>query len=256
MKGVRSPSAGGLPARRVWLAPAYVLHQYAYRDTSRIVEVTTRDYGRLTLFARGANGPKSTLRGVLRPFQRMLVSWSGKGEACQLVAAEIDGMVTNLAPNRLMSGFYLNELLLTLTQRCDPHPEIFHSYASCVQALCDGEIEEPTLRRFEKRLLNDLGYGLELATTGDGVPVARDGYYRFASQSGPQLCQPKSPGAVYGQSLADLQAESFDDPRSLRDAKRLLRAAIDACLDGRSLKSRQVALALRHRERITQTGSQ
>jgi DNA repair protein RecO (recombination protein O) len=242
------PSAGRAPARRVWLAPAYVLHQYNYRDTSRIVEVFTNEHGRLTLFARGANGPKSTLRGVLRPFQRMLVSWSGKGEACQLVTAEIDGSVTNLAPNRLMSGFYLNELLLKLTERCDPHPEIFASYAACVQSLCDGEIEELALRRFEKRLLNDLGYGLELSRTGDGAPVEPHGYYRFALQSGPQLCVADAPGAVYGQSLADLQAESFGGTRSLRDAKRVLRAAIDACLDGRSLKSREVALALRHRE--------
>ena len=242
------PSAGRPTARRVWLAPAYVLHQYSYRDTSRIVEVFTSEYGRLTLFARGANGPKSALKGVLRPFQRMLVSWSGKGEACQLVTAEIDGSVTNLAPKRLMSGFYLNELLLKLTERCDPHPEIFASYGECVQALCDGDIEEPALRRFEKRLLNDLGYGLELSRTGDGVPVEPQGYYRFALQSGPQLCVAEAPGAVYGQSLADLQAESFADARSLRDAKRVLRAAIDACLDGRSLKSREVALALRHRE--------
>ena len=250
MIGVRRPPAAGPPARRVWLAPAFVLHQYAYRDTSRIVEVFTSDYGRLTLFARGANGPKSTLRGVLRPFQRMLVSWSGKGEACQLVTAEIDGLVTGLAPNRLMSGFYLNELLLKLTQRCDPHPEIFSSYASCMQALCDGAIEEPALRRFEKHLLDDLGYGLELATTGEGAPVLPDRYYRFAVQSAPQLCVAESPGAVYGQSLADLQAESFGDVRSLRDAKRVLRAAIDACLDGRTLKSREVALALRHREPV------
>jgi DNA repair protein RecO (recombination protein O) len=180
----------------------------------------------------------------------MLVSWSGNGEARQLVTAEIDGRVTNLAPERLMSGFYLNELLLKLTQRCDPHPEIFLSYACCVQALCDGEIEEATLRRFEKRLLNDLGYGLELAKTGDGVPVEPGRYYRFAAMSGPQLCVAESPGAVYGQSLADLQAECFDDARSLRDAKRVLRAAIDACLDGRSLKSREVALALRRRESV------
>jgi DNA repair protein RecO (recombination protein O) len=243
--------------RRVWLAPAYVLHQYAYRDTSRIVEVMTCEYGRLTLFARGANGPKSALRGVLRPFQRMLVSWSGKGEACQLVMAETDGVITRLSADRLMSGFYLNELLLKLTERCDPHPEIFFSYASCVQALCDGEIEEPTLRRFEKRLLNDLGYGLELAKTGEGVPVEPSRYYRFAVQSGPQLCVAEAPGAVYGQSLADLQAESFGDARSLRDAKRVLRAAIDACLDGRSLKSREVALALRRRERepVSQDGA-
>jgi DNA repair protein RecO (recombination protein O) len=234
-------------ARRVWLAPAYVLHQHAYRDTSRIVEVFTGEYGRLTLFARGANGPKSGLRGVLRPFQRLLVSWSGSGEACQLVTAEIDGVLTSLAPERLMSGFYLNELLLKLTQRCDPHPEIFFSYASCVQGLCDGEIEEPTLRRFEKRLLNDLGYGLELATTGEGTPVQPGQYYRFAAESAPQPCVAEAPGAVYGQSLADLQADRFGDARSLRDAKRVLRAAIDACLDGRPLKSREVALALRHR---------
>jgi DNA repair protein RecO (recombination protein O) len=245
---------GRPPARRVWLAPTYVLHQYPYRDTSRIVEVMTSEYGRLTLFARGANGPKSALKGVLRPFQRMLVSWSGKGEACQLVGAELDGVVTRLPPDRLMSGFYLNELLLKLTERCDPHPEIFFSYASCVQALCDGEVEEPTLRRFEKRLLNDLGYGLDLARTGDGVPVEQDRYYRFALQSGPQPCVAEAPGAVYGRSLADLQAESFGDARSLRDAKRVLRAAIDACLDGRRLKSREVALALRHREPLPREG--
>jgi DNA repair protein RecO (recombination protein O) len=233
-------------ARRVWLAPAFLLHHYAYRDTSRIAEMFTAEHGRLTLFARGANGPKSTLRGVLRPFQRLLVSWAGRGEACQLVSAEVDGRITRLASNRLMSGFYLNELVLKLTERCDPHPEIFFSYAACVEALCDGDTEEPTLRRFEKRLLHDLGYGLELARTGAGEPVATDRYYRMAVQGGPQLCVAEAPGAVYGQSLADLQAESFSDARSLRDAKRVLRAAIDACLDGRSLKSRQVALALRH----------
>jgi DNA repair protein RecO (recombination protein O) len=178
----------------------------------------------------------------------LLVSWSGASEACQLVGAELDGLMSSLKPERLMSGFYLNELLLKLTERRDPHPEIFFSYARCVQALCDGEVEEPTLRRFEKRLLNELGYGLELAHTGDGLPVEQDKYYRFALQSGPQLCVAESPGAVYGQSLADLQAERFGDARSLKDAKRVLRAAIDACLDGRALKSREVMLALRRRE--------
>jgi DNA repair protein RecO (recombination protein O) len=235
-------------ARRVSLAPAYVLHQYAYRDTSRIVEVFTSDHGRLTLFARGANGPKSALKGVLRPFQRVLVSWSGRSEACQLVGAEIDGPMTQLKPERLMSGFYLNELLLRLTERCDPHPEIFFCYATCIQALCDGAVEEPTLRRFEKRFLNELGYGLELARTQEGLPVQIDRYYRYAPEKGPQPCVADAPGAVYGQSLADLESESFHDLRSLRDAKRVLRAAIDACLDGRTLKSREVLNALRHRE--------
>jgi DNA repair protein RecO (recombination protein O) len=231
--------------RRVWLAPAYVLHQYAYRDTSRILEVFTAEYGRLTLFARGAHGPKSALKGLLRPFQRLLVSWSGKTDAGQLVSAEIDGSVSAVSAERLMSGFYVNELLLKLTERCDPHPRIFEAYALCVDALCSAEAEEPLLRRFEKRLLEELGYGLELLRTVDGDPIEAERSYRYGLQSGPQPCLAESPGAVYGRSLADLESENFSDPRSLRDAKRVLRAAIDACLDGRVLKSREVMRELR-----------
>jgi DNA repair protein RecO (recombination protein O) len=234
--------------RRVWLAPAYVLHQYAYRDTSRIVEVFTAEHGRLTLFARGANGAKSSLRGVLRPFQRLLVSWSGRGEAGQLVGAEIDGACVSLARERLMSGFYLNELLLKLTERFDPHPEVFDAYAACLAALCGGEGEEASLRRFEKRLLENLGYGLELTRTAGGETIAADGFYRFAQQRGPEPCVADAPGAVRGRSLADLEAERFADERSLRDAKRVLRAALDACLDGRTLRSREVMRELHRRE--------
>jgi DNA repair protein RecO (recombination protein O) len=224
------------------------LHQYAYRDTSRIVEAFTAEHGRMTLFARGAAGPKSGLRGALRPFQRLLVSWSGRSEACQLLTAEIDGAATHLPAERLMSGFYLNELLLKLTTRCDPHRGIFDSYADTVRALgADGD-EEYHLRRFEKRLLQDLGYGLSLTRTDDGQPIEPHMYYRFDVASGPQRCVAEAPGAVYGQSLADLEAERLADVRSLRDAKRVLRAAIDACLDGRGLKSREVLVEMRRRE--------
>ena len=227
------------------LAPAYILHQYAYRDTSRIVEAFTAEHGRLTLFARGAAGPKSPLKGVLQPFRRLLLSWVGKTDACTLVAAEIDGTAAAIGKERLMSGFYLNELLLKLTERWDPHPEVFRSYAACIQALCDGEGEEAALRRFEKRLLDDLGYGMQLTVTEEGEPVEANRYYRMAAQRGPQACVAEAPDAVYGRSLTDLDAESFADARTLRDAKRVLRGAIDACLDGRPLKSREVMLALR-----------
>jgi DNA repair protein RecO (recombination protein O) len=235
-------------ARRVWLTPAYVLHQYAYRDTSRIVEAFTAEHGRLSLFARGAAGSKSTLRGVLRPFQRLLVSWSGKSDACQLVGAELDGIATELAPQRLMCGFYLNELLLKLTVRADPHPDIFSAYARAIESLAAGENEEAPLRRFEKQLLDELGYGLDLTRTSEGEPIEADGLYRFRIESGPQPCVAETPGAVYGRSLAELDAAQFTDARSLRDAKRVLRAALDACLDGRALKSRECLLALRRWE--------
>ncbi len=235
-------------SRRVLLASAYVLHQYAYRDTSRIVEAFTAEHGRLTLFARGAAGPKSGLRGALRPFQRLLVSWSGRSEACQLLSAEIDGAATQLPAGRLMSGFYLNELLLKLTARCDPHRDLFDAYAGTVQALAADGDEEYHLRRFEKRLLQELGYGLELSRTDEGQPIEPHMYYRFNVESGPQRCVADAPGAVYGQSLADLELERFADVRSLRDAKRVLRTAIDACLEGRALKSREVLVEMRRRE--------
>ena len=154
-----------------------------------------------------------------------------------------------------MSGFYLNELLLKLTERGDPHPEIFFSYASCIEALCAGASEEAALRLFEKRLLQDLGYGLQLTRTEEGLPVRPDRFYRVAVERGPQWCVAEAPGAVYGQSLADLEAETFADARSLRDAKRVLRAAIDACLDGRPLKSREVLRALRRPARAREISS-
>lgn len=231
--------------RRVWLAPAYVLHQYVYRDSSRIVELFTAEHGRLSVFARGLGAPRSPLKSVLRPFQRLLVSWTQRGDAGQLVAAEVDGEVTRLATAHLMSGFYLNELILRLTQRGDPHPEVFLSYASCITALAGGAAEEPALRRFEKRLLEDLGYGLELGRTDAGEPLDPEGFYRFAAQRGPVRCVAETPGAVYGRSLADLKAESFEDERTLRDAKRVLRAALDVCLEGRPLKTREVLRALK-----------
>jgi DNA repair protein RecO (recombination protein O) len=146
-----------------------------------------------------------------------------------------------------MSGFYLNELLLKLTARLDPHPGVFEAYGTALEALSAAEPEESTLRRFEKRLLDELGYGLELAQTYEGTPIVPGLFYRFKAQSGPHACVAEAPGAVYGQSLADLDAERFADQRSLRDAKHVLRSAIDACLEGRALKSREVMLALRRR---------
>jgi DNA repair protein RecO (recombination protein O) len=194
------------------------------------------------------NGAKSPLRGVLRPFQRLLLSWSGRTEACQLAGAEIDGWLTTLPNERLMSGFYVNELLLKLTERCDPHPEVFSAYAACIEGLAGGEPEEASLRRFEKRLLENLGYGLELSRTADGEPISPDAYYRFAAERGAQLCIAEAPGAVYGRSLSDLDGDVFVDARSLRDAKRVLRAALEACLDGRELKSREVMRAMHRHE--------
>ena len=113
------------PRERIALEPAFVLHHREYRDTSRILDVFTAKHGRLTLFARGARGPKSKLASLLMPFRPLLVSWSGRGDAAQLTAAEPDGEALTLPPRQVLSGFYLNELIINLTTRHDPQPQLF-----------------------------------------------------------------------------------------------------------------------------------
>ena len=166
--------------RGVALTPGYLLHHRPWRDTGRILEVLTREHGRLTLFARGVRGPYAKLAAVLQPFQLLLLSWSGRGEAPQLTGAERAAATAVLPPERLLAAFYLNELLLKLTTRHDALPELFDHYHRTLEQLRSGAPLEPALRVFEKRLLEVLGYGLDLATEArSGLPLAPDAYYDF-----------------------------------------------------------------------------
>src|SRR6201992_3254603 len=159
--------------RRIQLAAAYMLHHRPYRDTSRMLEVITREHGRLTLFARGVRGPKAKLASVLQPFQLLLLSWSGRGEAAQLTGAEVGDSNPPVPAAALMGSFYLNELLMKLTTRHDPQPSLFDDYHGTLEALRSGMRLEPALRIFEKRLLDTLGYGLDLQD------VDADEFYHF-----------------------------------------------------------------------------
>ena len=136
--------------RRVQLTPGYVLHHQPYRDTSRILEVLTREHGRTSLFARGVRGPKAKLAAVLQPFRLLLLSWAGRGDAPQLIGAESAGGEVGLPSRALMAGFYLNELILKLTTRHDPLPVLFDAYHAAVAGLRSAAPAEQTLR-FSKR---------------------------------------------------------------------------------------------------------
>lgn len=236
---------------RPHLQPAYVLHHRAYRDTSQILELFTRDYGRVTVFARGSRaGRKGTpsLLSILQPFNRVLVSWTGKGEAGQLTGAEFDGTVLALPSDRLVSGFYLNELLLKLFAKHDSHPEVFQLYAETIDLLKRTPDALPPLRRFEKRLLEFLGYGLALdrdALTGDALHPEASYHYRI--EQGAVRVHGVAEGTLMftGATLLAVSQEDFANPRIAADARRLLRAALDRVLDGRELKSRQVMMDLR-----------
>lgn len=232
-------------SRRVQLAPGYLLHHRPWRDTSRILEIIARDHGRLTLFARGVRGPRSRLAPILQPFRPLLLSWSGRGEAAQLTGAEAAGESLPLPSPALMSGFYLNELLLKLTTRHDPHPELFDDYHHTLETLKAGAPLERSLRLFEKRLLENLGYGLLLGSEAQsGQAVGADAYYHFSPAVGLVPAVAEVTGVVSGRSLLSLEREELETPEALEDARRVLRAALGQCLEGRELASRTVARAI------------
>lgn len=240
-----------MSTRRILLQPAYVLHHRPYRDTSRILDLFTRDHGRVTLFARGARGSGrkgASPMSMLQPFNRLLVSWSAGADAGTLNAVEFDGAYDAMPSDRLVSGYYLSELLLSLFTRHDPHADVFDLYRHSVDALKQVADPLPTLRIFEKRLLDAIGYGLSLhhdATTGAAIDAGR--HYRYRLEQGAVQASPDADDAMVfpGSALLALAAENLDDPATCQRMRLLLRAALDRVLEGRELKSRQVMMALR-----------
>lgn len=240
-------------AQRIQLQPAYVLHHREYRDTSRILDVFTRDHGRITLFARGVRGSAGGLASTLQLFQPLLVSWTSKSDAGQLNAVERVGEPVSLPSARLMSGFYLNELLLKLLHLHDAQPQVFELYGHALLLLKHDDDELTALRRFEMRLLELLGFGLTLAHEGESTePVRADCNYRYVHELGPvpiEAAANPAKGVYSGRLLLALAAEDFADAECRQAARYLLRAALDKVLDGRSLQSREILSDLR---RLTQ----
>ena len=149
--------------QRVLHTPAFLLHQRPWGDSGRIFELFSRSHGRLSVFAHGVRGANAKLAGVLQPFRPLLVSWAGRGESPRLTGAEIDtaAMARSAIPQaRLMSAWYLSELVMSLTARHDPQPDLYDHYGSAIEDLRAAPNLSGTLRLFEKRLLDVLGYGI------------------------------------------------------------------------------------------------
>lgn len=226
--------------------PAFVLHAYPYSETSLIIDVFSRDFGRVALLARGARRPRSVLRGVLLAFQPLELGWAGRGEVQTLMKAEWQGGQPLLAGNSLFCGYYLNELLMHLLPRDDAHARLFAVYAETLRRFANGA-QESDLRCFERGLLQELGYGLRLETDAEGVAVDADGHYAYEIERGPvRLPRPGGSAlSVSGRTLIDLAREDFSDPRSLSEAKQLMRTLIGHYTGGRSLASRRIFRELR-----------
>ena len=223
--------------------PAYVLHSYPYRETSLIVEAYVSDHGRLPLMARGARRPKSSVRGVLLPFQPLLVSWTGKRELRTLTRAEWRGGYAPLRGQPLICGFYLNELLLKLLPRDDPHEELFEAYERTLEALAAGVDPPALLRRFEIALLRELGYAVVLDRDVErDEPVARERSYVYVVERGPvsDLSAARNGVELSGQTLIDMQSGSYTSAATQQESKALMRALINHYLGDQVLHTRQL----------------
>ena len=236
--------------------PAFVLHNYPYRETSLLIEVFTQNHGRVALVARGARRPRSALRGVLLAFQPLLLSWAGKSELRTLHKAEWRGGLPQLKGGALLCGFYLNELMVKLLPRDDPHEILYQAYFDALHALSNGQDHAATLRRFEKNLLKELGYALTLdrdVVTGESIIA--DNNYHYWIERGPVLSKEgthegETPsdqvrGAenrleLSGSTLLDMLRNDYSNPVTLHQSKALMRMLINHYLGDQTLNTRQL----------------
>jgi DNA repair protein RecO (recombination protein O) len=221
--------------------PGYVLHTYAYKETSLIVEAFVRRFGRVALLARGARRPRSAMRGVLLAFHPLRLSWSSSAELGNLINAEWAGKLSPLGGQGLMCGFYLNELLLRLLPRDDPHEALFDAYGEALAGLASSNVS-PVLRSFEKRLLGELGYAPLLDHDAARQPIDPQRLYAYEPERGPVLSNGSRSDflVVKGQTLLDIAADDYGRAETRDEARLLMRALIGMRLHGQTLHTRAV----------------
>jgi len=232
--------------RRAEHEPGFVLHAYPYKETSLIVETFTRRFGRVGLLARGARRPRSAMRGVLIAFHPLQLTWSSSAELGTLMSAEWAGGQGSLAGIGLMCGFYINELLLRLLPRDDPHEALFDAYSAGLARLAAGEDQASVLRGFERRMLAELGYAPVLDRDAtNGARIEADKHYAYEAERGPvESRRVDGDSVISGRTLLDMAADNYEDTRTREEARRLMRALIAERLGGQALHTRAVLAEL------------
>jgi DNA repair protein RecO len=230
--------------------PAYVLHARPYRETSLLLECLTREYGRLGVVARGVRGERARLRRAqLEPFQPLAMDLLLRGEMATLTAAETVGTSLRLRGDAGLAGLYLNELVVRLTERQDPFPLLFDAYAQTLSRLAGDEPLAWSLRRFERDLLEAIGYGLQLHYESDtGEPLVPDAHYRYEIEQGAVRCPASHAQALRGSDLLALAQDRSPDNPGLKSLRDLMRAVIRFHLGGGELRAwRVLAMAVSRR---------
>jgi DNA repair protein RecO (recombination protein O) len=228
--------------------PVFVLHTYPFRETSLVVELFSRQFGRIAAVAKGARRPRSAMRGMLQSFQPLLAAWSGKSELRNLHSLEWDEGLLLLQGGSLMCGFYLNELLLRLLAREDPQELLFDYYRDTLHALMSTRDMAPVLRRFELRLLQEMGYAVPLQHDFSGAPIVAERGYIYVAERGvvpSGAAEVENMGVqLSGRTLLGMASEDYSDPITQQQSKQLMRALLGYYLGDKPLYTRQLLMDL------------
>jgi DNA repair protein RecO (recombination protein O) len=223
----------------VLLQPAFLLHANAYRETSLLAKVFTRDFGLIHLVIKGARQPRSRYFGV-SPFTPLLISYKGRTDLFQLTDVELVQMPYRLEGNRLFCGFYLNELLIRLLLPQESFPTLFLSYKKTLQKFaCLNEAVEPQLRQFELSIIQAMGYRFELNKTKQGDSIQQDNYYIFDPKQGLIQTDVVSKNFLFkGEYLLNFWQDQWSDPQTHLCAKRLMQQALAPLIGDKPLRTR------------------
>lgn len=220
------------------LQPAYLLHSRNYRDSSVIADMWTLKFGRVAVLIKGARRRKGGSKHLLIPFTPLLISCRGKSELKTLTHIEFASESVSLQQVPLFSGFYLNELLLRLLPLADATPELFSCYSKTIESLVLVEDIEPSLRKFEWYLLQQLGYGLNFSIDAKSQePIVPDQRYIFDSAIGFVSAHH---GGFQGDQLLAIAADNYDQLATRRVAKLVARQALQSILGSKPLNSREM----------------
>lgn len=223
--------------------PAFVLHTRPWRESSLLVEVLSADHGRMGLVARGVHGPKRhLLRAALQPLQYIRFDAVQRGELATLTAAEALDAAPRLVGDAMLASFYLNELTLRLALRGDPQPELFEAYRRTRLRLGESDPLAWTLRRYERDLLDAMGFGFDWTLDGDGTPIDAAARYRLEPEFGPRrLLLDRGHGdrrsAATGRGLLALAADTLPADEDLASLRLPIRGVLAFHLGPRGLKS-------------------
>ncbi len=221
---------------------AYILHKRAYKESSYIIDLFTREQGVVSVVAKGAKSNKSKFYLNLQLFNMLDVAYSGRSELMTLVQADVNRSTSIAGQKNIFCGYYINELLLRLLHKHDQHPQLFDSYKQIVFALAEVDKPEPLLRRFEKTLLDEIGYGADFTCTVDGRALEDELMYVVSPGEGVMAAAPgqRSELLVSGKSLLAFAADDFSDEKTQLETKKLMRRILQHYLGDRPLKSRDL----------------